>query len=287
MPKISITIPTHNRANLISRAIRSIKNQSFEDWELIIVDDGSTDNTEEVISPFLKDERIKYVNKINSGAAHSRNVGVQHSTGEFVTFLDSDDEADKDWLQEYIKVIDLNDASVVCCGLEILDESGKLVEIKLPGKLEDLFENHEGQFTNGGSYLLKKQIFTAIGGFDNELRSGQHTELSIRLIPYLDLNNIKIFNIKESHLKIHIHLGDRIRYNNKAKYLGCKRTLTKHYNFFKLRPTIKSNYEGIVAFNAYKIGLKKEANHYAWESLKSKPSLKKILRIFKYNLFKS
>lgn len=278
---ISVIIPTYNRAHLISRAIESIQRQYFKDWELIIVDDGSTDNTDEIIKPFLEDHRIHYKLKNNSGAADSRNVGVKYAKFEFITFLDSDDEAHSDWLKEYAELISNKKAKVVCCGMEKLDENGKIFQRILPSKIGKLFPAHIGQFTNGGTYLLKKSIFEDIGEFDAELKSGQHTELSIRLIPYLDKLGIPIFNIYKTLIKIHIHSGDRIRYNTKSKYLGAKRTLEKHLELFSSRKDLKSVYEGIVAVNASKSGFKKDARRYAKKSFQSDPNFKSLLRFIK------
>jgi glycosyltransferase involved in cell wall biosynthesis len=89
---ISVILPTFNRAHRISNAIESILHQTFTNWELIIIDDASTDNTEEVIQPFLSDSRIRYIkNKSNQERCFSRNIGIQAATGEYICFLDSDD----------------------------------------------------------------------------------------------------------------------------------------------------------------------------------------------------
>jgi len=94
MPKVSVIIPAYNCGNLIERTILSVCNQTFKDWELIIVDDGSTDKTKEVVLSFQKkDSRIKYFFQNNSGApAKPKNVGILNATGKYIAFLDHDDE---------------------------------------------------------------------------------------------------------------------------------------------------------------------------------------------------
>lgn len=89
-PFFSIIIPTYNRANRISKAIDSVLSQTYSDFELIIVDDGSTDNTKEVVSSY-KDERIVYIYQENAERSAARNNGINHTKGEFICFLDSDD----------------------------------------------------------------------------------------------------------------------------------------------------------------------------------------------------
>jgi len=99
MPKVSVIIPTYNRAKLLPRAVNSVLNQTFKDFELIIVDDASTDNTEEVVRRY-KDHRIKYIrHKTNKGISISTNEGINKSKGQYIAFQDSDDE----WLPEKLK----------------------------------------------------------------------------------------------------------------------------------------------------------------------------------------
>ena len=92
--KFSIILPTYNRAQLLPRAVNSVLEQTYSNWELIIVDDGSTDNTKNVVEKFLsKDQRIKFISyRENRGVNFARNRGIERSTGDVITFLDSDDK---------------------------------------------------------------------------------------------------------------------------------------------------------------------------------------------------
>ena len=98
MPEVSIILPTYNRADTLPRAIASVLAQSFGDWELIVVDDGSTDNTAAIAENI--DPRIRLVRQVNGGCYVARNHGIRVSTGKFITFLDSDDE----WLPHYLEL---------------------------------------------------------------------------------------------------------------------------------------------------------------------------------------
>lgn len=89
-PAISVIMPTHNRAHFIGEAISSVQNQSFTDWELLIVDDGSIDTTREEVATFLSDPRIRYVYKAQSGCANSRNYGVSLARAPLIAYLDDD-----------------------------------------------------------------------------------------------------------------------------------------------------------------------------------------------------
>ena len=130
MTFFSIIIPTYNDSAKISRAIISVINQELNEWELIVVDDGSTDETLKVVKPFLNDSRIKYLKTRNAGVSAARNTGFNESKGQFIVFLDSDDEVKPELLKDYIdKIKSEQEIGVVSCGL-IINNEKKLPRIK-------------------------------------------------------------------------------------------------------------------------------------------------------------
>ncbi len=108
MIKVSVIIPTYNYAKFIPEAIRSVLDQTFCDFELIIVDDGSTDETREVIKPYLDDARVKYVYQENKGLSSARNLGITTSRGEYIAFLDADDLWMPEKLQKQVPLLESN-----------------------------------------------------------------------------------------------------------------------------------------------------------------------------------
>jgi glycosyltransferase involved in cell wall biosynthesis len=113
-PFFSIIIPTYNRAHIIRNVIEAVQLQSFLDFELIISDDGSTDNTEEIVTPLLKDSRIKYVAQSNKGVCAARNFGAKHANGKYLVFLDSDDTISEVWLKDFHNLAQKNYDIVFC-----------------------------------------------------------------------------------------------------------------------------------------------------------------------------
>ena len=111
---ISVIIPTYNRAHLIKRSAQSVLNQTYKNLELIIVDDGSTDNTKEVIDS-LNDERIVYVKQENHGVSSARNTGINVANGKYIAFQDSDDIWHSDKLEKQINTLKQNNADIVFC----------------------------------------------------------------------------------------------------------------------------------------------------------------------------
>jgi glycosyltransferase involved in cell wall biosynthesis len=98
MALVSVIVPTYNRADTIKRAIASVQAQTFQDWELIVVDDGSTDDTSSVIAGL--DPRMVVIRQENQGISGARNTGLMSSTGQYIAFLDSDDE----WLPHHLEL---------------------------------------------------------------------------------------------------------------------------------------------------------------------------------------
>lgn len=126
-PFFSIIIPTHNRANLISVAINSVLNQTFQDFEIIVVDDGSKDNTEEVVKS-IKDRRIRYYKKENEERSIARNFGIDNVIGKYIGFLDADDYALTIHLETAFENIQKCDAnSIIHLGYKIENTNGKVI----------------------------------------------------------------------------------------------------------------------------------------------------------------
>ena len=107
---VSVIMPSYNTAEYISESIASVRKQTYTDWELVIVDDCSADNTDEIVKPFLSDKRIKYIkNETNSGAAVSRNRALREAKGKWIAFLDSDDLWHPEKLEKQISFMKKND----------------------------------------------------------------------------------------------------------------------------------------------------------------------------------
>jgi len=181
--KISVIIPTYNRKDYLENTINSVLNQSWKDGEieLVIVDDCSSDGTEEYIKS-LEDKRIKYFkNKINKGAAKSRNIGVQNSTGEYIAFIDSDTIWYKDKLLKQIPLLLENPNKVIYCRYKKQAGDKWLLEPKeiKNGKIFDdlMYQN----FVDTPSAIMKKELFLSVDGFDNNLPRFQDWDLFLRL----------------------------------------------------------------------------------------------------------
>ena len=127
-------MPSYNTAKYIVESIRSVLVQTYENWELLIVDDCSTDNTDEIVKPFLTDERIRYFkNEINSGAAISRNKALREAKGKWIAFLDSDDLWLPEKLERQISFMTANDYKFSYTDYEKIDEESESLHVLVGG----------------------------------------------------------------------------------------------------------------------------------------------------------
>lgn len=131
MAKVSVIIPVYNVYKYIDRCLESLVNQTFKDIEIIIVNDGSTDNIEEKLKKWSEcDSRITVINNLNKGAAYSRNCGINNSKGEYVSFVDADDYCHQDMIEKLYNALVLNDADYVFCSFFKMYFDGRVEEIK-------------------------------------------------------------------------------------------------------------------------------------------------------------
>jgi len=224
-PKVSVIIPTYNRAELLPRAIKSVLEQTYQDFEIIVVDDGSTDNTEEVIKEFQEqDKRIKYIkHDKNKGGSAARNTGIKAARGEYIAFQDSDDEWLPEKLEKQMKVFKnaLPEVGVVYTGfLRIKNGKENYIPsswvIKKEGNIHD--ELLRGNFVTTQSIIIRKECFKKAGMFDEKLPRLQDWELVIRLSKYYNFKcltkHYKDFSNYKKILSGHYFSLGRILYSD-------------------------------------------------------------------------
>lgn len=162
-PFFSIIITTFNREQLITRALKSLVNQDFRDWEAIIIDDGSCDKTFEAVKPFVLDyKNFKYIFQKNQGLPTARNTGVYQSRGHYITFLDSDDEYKINHLSSRYLILQENpQINLLHGGVEIVGNPF-VPDKNNPSKLI-----HINNCIIGGTFFIKRNVFQKIGYFRN------------------------------------------------------------------------------------------------------------------------
>ena len=166
-PVVSIIMPTFNRANFLKRSIESVLNQIYKDWELVIVDDGSVDDSFKIINEYLlKYENIRYMKHSNRRTPLAINAGILASCGELIAFLGSDDEWKADYLKQRIEFLQTHpDIDLIHGGVEIIGHP------YVKDKNDLTKEIHLSECIIGGTFFGKRNVFFELDGFKNLIYS--------------------------------------------------------------------------------------------------------------------
>ncbi|MBD2577590.1 glycosyltransferase [Oscillatoria sp. FACHB-1406] len=184
MPKVSAIIPAYNAEKTLRDTIQSVRQQTFTDWELIVIDDGSTDSTADIIKA-IPDDRIHVFSFPNAGLAESRNRGIDRARGEFVAFLDADDLWTTDKLAAQVEALEQHpEAAVAYSWTDYIDESGQFLRSGMHVTANgDVYQKLLlGNFLeNGSNPLIRKQAFQKVGQFDKLVPTCQDWDMYLRL----------------------------------------------------------------------------------------------------------
>lgn len=191
-PAVSIVIPTFNRAALVLRAIDSVLNQSYKNFEVLVIDDGSTDTTESFIKK-INDPRLTYFKTRNHGVAHARNFGVKQSQTDWVCFLDSDDVWRRHKLSEQIRFHNQNHDVLISQTDDVWVRHGKRVnKMKKHGAREGAIfrESLKLCLVCASSVMVKKKLFLEAKGFDESLPTCEDYDLWLRILTHHNIGFI-------------------------------------------------------------------------------------------------
>ena len=190
MIRFSVIIPLYNKANFVRQTVDSVLNQTYTDFEIIIVNDGSTDNSLAVVNE-INDSRIRIFSKENGGVSVARNFGIEKSQNEYIAFLDADDL----WLPGFLETIkemikQSPQAGIFAMGCTVIDNSGRseIVSRRLAKGETLLIENYsksliknEIPFTLTGTICIKKSLFDKTGVFREGIKRGEDLDMWLRL----------------------------------------------------------------------------------------------------------
>ena len=179
-------MPCYNAGKFLSESIESVINQSYDDWELIVVDDGSKDDSLKIAKEYESD-KVKVIAQSNSGACVARNRGISEARGEYIKFLDADDILDKDCLKNQIEQIaSLNSNQIPFGDYDYIDSEGKSLRSFTFEMEDELKADRVAFFYSRWQVLItcplhRKCLLEKIGGFDESFKRGQEADLHLRL----------------------------------------------------------------------------------------------------------
>lgn len=291
MSKISIVIPTYNCALYITEAIKSVLNQTYKDFEIIIVDDGSTDNTHEIIKSYKDTGKVKYVFQKNKGVAEARNTGILAATGDFIAYVDADDELDSRMIAMCLEQVEKDGTE--WCITDILRIQRSETEVKKEICRTEMPENDikkeilVNDFSRRSPFFRRKTLLE-IGLYDKEMLTREDWDMNIRLI----LKGIP-FSYIPKPLYIYKIRSDSLMKKNKKKSYDCTlRLLKKHHK--RIADSGNKDIAKIYAHKLWRLGRAYLTDVYDFrsfifcvvESMKYDFNLKRMIHPFYFYLTK-
>ena len=281
-PLVSVVIPSYNRAQYIAETIESVLAQTYTNIEVIVIDDGSTDNTREAVAPYVP--RVQYVWQENSERGASRNHGLRLAKGEFIAFLDSDDLWTPEKLEEDLRVFEENpNAGVLYSDLDLIDSEGRqLKTLKRNGYTGNVTEQLlTDNFVSIGAHLIRRSFADQVGGFreERELSGSEDWEFWVRLscvteFAYLPKATTKIrthpANTMSDAGAMSRSMGNALKVVKEQDYLSARQKAGLH----KMQAKISL----INAINYCTSRKYKETTSYLIDALKSNPGITLDLR---------
>ncbi len=239
---ISVVIPLYNKAQSIKNTLNSVLSQSFQDFEIVVVDDGSTDDSAEVVNG-VEDKRIRLIQKENGGVCSARNRGIKEAKYDYIALLDADDGWDKDYLAEQVRLIeDFPEAALwginfapVCNGkIYQVFETG--LKSGFRGYVEDYFNipNRVGDLFCSSSVVLNRNILDKVGCFDERIKYAEDLDVWWRIascnkiVFYDRIMAFYIHDAENRALKREIRLCDYLPY-----YADKFKPFKKYNDFYK------------------------------------------------------
>ena len=244
---ISVIIPTYNRVEKMLRSLQSVMNQSYKDLEIIVVDDGSTDNTEEVINT-ITDKRVRYIkHKTNMGGGAARNTGINNAHGEYIAFQDSDDVWYENKLEVELDCLLSNNADIVFCKMNRIVD-GKSVKIIPEIYSEGFLKKGSNVHGIGTPTLFAKRDVFFKNQFDEKLPRYQDLELLIRLS-----NKCKIYCCDKVLMDTYFDGSTNATSGNPHKLLkACVIMHEKYPSLYKDFPDVSELMAGKLLIQSYR-----------------------------------
>jgi len=272
-PIFSVIIPAYNRAHVLARTVQSVLCQTFHDFELIIIDDGSTDATKKIVETF-KDSRIRYIYQDNKGRSAARNAGAFLASGKYLAFIDSDDEVIPEWLEHFTNALNDLTTGIVCCGatFSVKREGLPAIQfVRLPANLGPVYENQKGLFI-AGTFALRNELFKAAGTYNEKMSYSENTDLAIRLVSYCVSNKYKIATIDKPLMLFHTTRPIGGKEQNEERLRNAKYMLQFHGDRYKARsPRGYANYCAIAGVHAARLGKQDEARRFWVAAIRAYP----------------
>jgi glycosyl transferase family 2/methyltransferase family protein len=261
VPDVSVVVNTYNRAGQVGKAIETVLSQSGVDLELIVVDDGSTDNTQAVLAS-LDDARIRVIRQSNRGLSAARNVGAREARGLWLLFLDDDDRLCEGALQLLLAEAAAPSCRVVVGGVRFVDGDGRVLQERGAASMGDVL---------AGTFLISRTLFHEAGGYLEGMPCSHQTELFIRVAKVLADGDCSASFLHRPVVEVERrHAAGRPQRSPSNAYFGARWLAARHPDQYA-DPRTRATLETIVAVNAMRIGRAADARRRFGSAVRHDP----------------
>jgi glycosyltransferase involved in cell wall biosynthesis len=268
--QITVVLCTYNRAERLGGAVRAILDQSGCEFELVVVDDGSTDETPGVLASY-DDPRLRVIRRANGGLSAARNSGLAAARGAWVVFIDDDDLALPGWLAAFLAQTGDASVGIACCGARCVDSRGDELRILHPSPLGEPFGPMIGS-SLAGTFAARTDLVRAAGGYLDGLGTRHQSELFIRLLAVARERGLRLSNVDEPRVQLEMrHPTDRPGVNPRRLYDGTRWILARHPDVFAGKRRVVGLFEAVAATNAARLGEWRGARRRFLRALRANP----------------
>lgn len=269
-PRFSVVIPTYNRAGALMRAICSVLKQTYPDYEILVVDDGSTDSTSEAMAS-VSDGRIRYLRQANRGRSAARNAGASAACGSYLVFLDSDDTVQPCWLETLWELTARPNVGIACVGVaRFANGAAAQPQIALPLRLGPLYDGVSGLFL-AGSFAVLRSLFLEAGGYAEELNHSENTELALRLVPHCLQQQLSV--VSADKVLVNYYVDNSLDSRSVEDQLAGSEYILKHHGerYRRLSPRAYANRCSVAGVSAARLGRYELARQYLVRAIRAEP----------------
>jgi glycosyltransferase involved in cell wall biosynthesis len=273
MPLFSVVIWTYNRSGQLDGALRSVLAQDVGDYELLVVDDSSSDNTADVVAAF-DSPHIRYLRRPNGGLSVARNAGIAKARGEFVILLD-DDRVDRPWLSTLASKVRLR-AGVVSCGCRFFftpDTEWYVMPLVHP----EGFGGVTAAFL-AGAFAVRRELYETVEGYAEELPTSHQTELALRMTPEMERQGMTAASADVALVHIeHRAVNERI-WSSTDMFDGGTYIVDRHHRQLARWPQVLADCHAVAAVSAFHVGDRSPSRRQFRRAVRARPRVRHVAR---------
>jgi glycosyltransferase involved in cell wall biosynthesis len=248
---ISIIVPCYNQAQFLQETLQSVHHQTYSNWECLIINDGSPDNTEEIALEWCsRDKRFKYFKKENGGLSSARNFGILHAKGDWIQFLDSDDLLEENKLLCHVEFLNINQSDIFISGYRYFNNEEGRGELRIMGRddftPEVVIQNNDNVdiiklFSIKNPFVIsaplyRREVFSVVGTFDENFKTLEDWDFNFRCAKA---------SLKFHHIGYHLKSKTLIRVHSSSMMTNHKNMESGHMHFIYKHKLFERDIESV------------------------------------------